>query len=501
VKSNPAWEVPLTNLTRTKIGFLICAFCVTTIATTHAQTFTKLFEFNGNDGIYPWGYLAQGPDGNFYGMTIGGGSNSGGTVFRITPQGKLKTVYNFCALANCTDGASPQAGLILAYDGNFYGTTSFGGDPTCSNPFGSYGCGTLFKISPEGKLTTLHTFELTDGANPLGGLVESGGSFFGTTSGGGEIPCGPFVGGCGTVFKITAGGTLTTLHAFDFNDGASSDAGLAQADDGTFYGTTELGGVATCNSGSGCGTAFRITGAGVFTTLNDFQGGFGGTGSEPNAPVIQATDGNLYGTTFSGMIFEINKGNVFGFYQFNGGAGLGAAPSGLVQGTDGNLYGSTFATGDDNCNRPYGCGTLYQLTLAGVLLDLHNFEFPDGAGPYGAMLQSTNGSFYGSTGYGGKNTSPCASNGCGTIYSLDMGLGAFVAFVRPVGGVGQEAAILGQGFTGTTAVSFNGIPATFNVQRDTFLMSTVPAGATTGYVTVTTPSGTLTSNVPFHVLP
>lgn len=116
----------------------------------------------------------------------------------------------------------------------------------------------------------------------------------------------------------------------------------------------------------------------------------------------------------------------------------------------------------------------------------------------GGLLQATTGTFYGTTAVGGEGQ--CAGSGCGTVFSLDMGLGPFVTFVRAAGRVGQTSGILGQGFTGTTSVSLNGTPASFTVVSDTYIRATVPVGATTGYVTVTTPSGTLTSNVPFHVI-
>ena len=215
----------------------------------------------------------------------------------------------------------------------------------------------------------------------------------------------------------------------------------------------------------------------------------------PNAPLIQATDGNLYGTTFDSSIFKVTLSGVLTtLYTFSGGGQFGVGPSGLTQGTDGNLYGPTFSGGDDTCDHPNGCGMLYKLSLNGVLTGLHNFECINGCGAAGALLQSTDGNFYGSTNYGG-------AYGSGTAFGLSMGLGPFISFTHDSGGTGQTIGILGQGFTGTTNVSFNGTPATFTVRRDTFLTATVPTGATTGYVTVTTPSGTLTSNVQFHVLP
>jgi uncharacterized repeat protein (TIGR03803 family) len=286
---------------------------------------------------------------------------------------------------------------------------------------------------------------------------------------------------------------------FDYDDGAGPYAGLVQATDGNFYGVTENGGFAGCPySEVGCGTVFKMTAAGTLTTLYKFDGE-----GQPDSPLIQATDGNLYGTTFDGAIFRVTlAGDLTTLYTFSRLGQFETDPGGVIQATDGNLYGPTFYGGNEiTCYPPVGCGTLYQLTLGGVLTNLHNFDFTNGGGPQIEMLQSTTGIFYGATYFGGKNTDPCQGDGCGTVYSLNTGLGPFVTFVCASGGVGHTSQILGQGFAGTTSVTLNGTPAIFTVVSETFINATVPTGATTGYVTVTTPTGTLTSNVPFHVIP
>jgi hypothetical protein len=163
----------------------------------------------------------------------------------------------------------------------------------------------------------------------------------------------------------------------------------------------------------------------------------------------------------------------------------------LIQATDGKLYGSAEWPGTD--------GDVFTVSKNGEVTTLSGFSQTEGNIVFGPLVQATSGIFYGTT-FGGGGNACSYLYGCGTVYSLDMGLGPFVAFVRSTGKVGQTGGILGQGFTGTTSVSFNGIPASFTVVSDTFLKATVPQGATTGYVTVTTPSGTLTSNVVFHVL-
>jgi uncharacterized repeat protein (TIGR03803 family) len=272
---------------------------------TPAGALTTLYSFcaqaNCADGAMPYAGLVRAPDGNFYGTTLGGGSNNGcslgsgscGTVFKITPGGTLTTLYSFCAQHGCADGGNPYAGLVQASDGNFYGTT-FGR--------GVNGYGTVFKITPAGALTSLYSFcsqmNCADGEYPQAGLVQAtDGNFYGTTpeGGGGVYHQG------GTVFKITSSGTLTTLYNFcslpACADGADSLAALLQGTDGNFYGTT-IGGGAYCTANSGCGTVFKITPSGSLTTLHSFDDT--DDGKAPFARLVHATDGNFYGTTAFG---------------------------------------------------------------------------------------------------------------------------------------------------------------------------------------------------------
>ena len=238
--------------------------------------------------------LMQASDGNFYG--ISGGYN-GGTVFKITPTGSLTTLYNFCSQPNCADGTSPD-GLVQASDGNFYGTTASGGTGSCY-----LGCGTFFKITPGGTLTTLHSFDFSEGYFVASLMQAVDGNFYVTTEGG--------VGGNGAIFKVDASGTLTTLYSFcsqpNCTDGSSPRGALFQATDGNFYGTTVLGGAnVSCNSGYGCGTVFKITPSGTLTTLYSFCSQANCTdGAIPVAGLVQASDGDFYGTTEVGGI-EVN---------------------------------------------------------------------------------------------------------------------------------------------------------------------------------------------------
>jgi uncharacterized repeat protein (TIGR03803 family) len=249
-----------------------------------AQTLTTLHSFNGLDGEDPEAALVQGTDGNWYGTTSGAGpGGSNGTVFKITPGGTLTELYSFCPNSVCPQGLWPL-GLVQATNGYFYGTTAGNADGDyCSPGVGRIFCGTVFVITPScpdwacGTLTTLYTFcsqvavgvgpslVCTDGEIPRAGLVQAAdGELYGTTAGGGAD-------NYGTVFKITPSGTLTTLYSFCSQpandvctDGAVPEAGLVQAADGNFYGTTEYGGAHSS------GTVFRITPSGTLTTLYSF---------------------------------------------------------------------------------------------------------------------------------------------------------------------------------------------------------------------------------------
>lgn len=493
----------MTKLIGWKMGIGLSLWAATAVIAA-AQTFSTLQDFDVTDGAVPFAGLVQATDGNLYGTTLGGGSNGSclagcGTVFKMAPSGTLTTIYSFCIQPNCADGAWPYFGsLVEGADGNFYGTTAGAGA----------NWGTVFKVTREGVLTTLHTFcvqDCTDGAAPFAGLVQgTDGNFYGTTWKGGA-------GGAGTVFKITPGGTLTTLHAFCLRngcpDGSFPYAGLIQGADGNFYGTT-TGGLLT-------GTVFRITKEGTLTTVYTFCSKPNcADGANPYAGLVEATDGNFYGTTWDGgasgygTVFKISReGALTTLYSFcaQGNCTDGANPrAGLLQATDGNLYGTTYAGGAmGNC--PYGpeggCGTVFRLTRNGVLTTLHTFclqsDCPDGSAPYAGLFQQTSGGFYGTTTSGGPNNSNSAY---GTVFSLSVRLGPFVSLARNPAEIGQTFGVLGQGFVGTTSVSLNGTLADFTIKSATFIEATVPEGATTGYVTVTTPTGVLKSNVPFRVI-
>jgi uncharacterized repeat protein (TIGR03803 family) len=472
--------------TKTLCGFL---FLVATVVVSTAQTFTSLLSFNGTNGANPYYvYLVQRGDGKLYGTTYTD-ANGYGTLFKISTGGTLTTIYNFCSQASCADGANPAAGVVLDTNGSFYGTTSVGG---------AYNGGTVFRITAGGKLTTIYNFcaqpSCADGSSPEASLVlASNGKFYGTTTEGGT--------GGGTVFEITPAGTFTLIHTFN-GDGANPHASLVQGANGNFYGTTSYGGV--YNEG----TIFEMAPSGKLTSLYSFcvQSACA-DGSAPYAGLVQASNGNFYGTTThggtsdEGTVFEITPAGklttLYSFFCDQTGCPDGDAPnSGLIQATDGNLYGTTDAGGGNA-----GGGTIFQVTLGGALTTLYNFCATgngtcfDGSGPVGGLLQDTNGELYGTTYSGGTG------GGFGTVFGLSTGLGPFVKTLPGSGKVGARVIILGTNLTGATSVSFNGTAATFTVASSSEITTTVPTGATMGPVKVTTPGGTLLSNVAFRVTP
>ena len=469
-----------------RIACIVFVFCAAGVIASPAQTFTTLLKLSGSNGANPnYGPLVQGLDGKLYGTTEYGGIGTKctagcGTVFKITTTGTLTTLHSF----DSTDGATILSGLVLATDGNYYGTTELGG---------TNGDGTVFKITPSGTSTTLHSFAGPDGIRPSAGLVQgSDGNLYGATTGGGNTTtCSIGANGCGTIFKITRTGSFTTLHVFVGADGAVPSGTLIQGN-GTFYGTTSGGGA------HNDGTVFKMSPSGAVTTLHSFNNG---DGRDPLAGgLVLATNGAFYGTTMIGgaagygTVFKMTPtGTLTTLHSFGGSDG-GFPTAGLVQATDGNLYGTTEVGGAK------GYGSVFKITPSGTLTTLHSFVSTDGANPVGGLVQATNGKLYGTTPNGGDLTK-CSHGGCGTVFSLSVALGPFVETLPTSSKAGMTVYILGTNLTGASKVSFSGTAATFTVVSGTEIKTTVPSGATTGFVSVTTPSGTLLSNVVFRVTP
>jgi uncharacterized repeat protein (TIGR03803 family) len=479
------------NFNVIKFACMSVTLCATLAVSLHAQTLTTLFTFDGTNGENPNATFLQGFDGNLYGTAYNGGTNGYGTAFKMAPDGTLTLLYSFCAKNRCIDGAGPLS-LVLAPSGNFYGTTASGGT--------NGGYGTFFEITPAGHYTVLHSFTEAEGSYPTV-MLAANGNFYGTTN---------FYGAnenSGTLFEITARGTVTILHNFcsetNCTDGANPSSLLVQASNGNLYGATAYGGAYNLEGG----TIFEVTPAGKFSVVYSFCAdntcdfGLGGVG------MVAASNGKIYGTTgqggatASGSVFEMTlAGHLTTLYSFcsqaNCSDGLVPWEATFLQATDGNLYGTTSNGGGSGGN-----GTIFKITTGGTLTTLYDFcslaNCSDGSIPRAGLTQATNGTFYGNTYYGGELTGGDFSDGVN--YSFSVGLGPFVKTVTTSGELGSKVVILGNNLTGSTSVTFNGAAAAFTVVSDTEITATVPSGATSGTVQVTTPTGKLDSNTAYLV--
>ena len=455
--------------------------CSTASAASYKDVYT--FSTSGPYGLYA--NVVQGLDGAYYGTTSYGGTNGSGTVFRLMPGGAFKVIYSFCKLANCADGAEPSQPLLVGTDGNLYGTTLFGGTGTAQ--CGS-GCGTVFKVTPAGILTTLHSFctvsPCDDGASPSSGLIEGrSGGFYGVTSAAG----GSYL--QGTVYKITSSGTLTTVYAFCIQngcaDGETPRSGLVQGPNGHLYGTTDSGGQ------YGYGEIFELSLTGQILVVHSFdktdgQGSF--------SPLLLGANGTFYGSAEYGGSTMCGANPCGTLYKMTPTGGFttlvnfdgtnGSLPVGpLVQGIDGYIYGITNGGGTNSS------GTFFRMGPAGKVATVFNFctapctggYYPD----YG-VIQGTNGLFYGIAGSG--------EDGGSVVYSINTGLGPLLLTVPLAAEVGASVRILGSNLAGATAVSFNGTSQPeFAVVSASEITTTVPEGATSGKIEVTTDGGTVVS--------
>jgi uncharacterized repeat protein (TIGR03803 family) len=421
---------------------------------------TPLYVFtNGIDGSEPSAALTRGTDGNFYGTTFYGGSNHLGLVFKITPSGVLTPLHSF------SFGIWPAAGLAQGADGKFYGTTLSGG-PALTN-------GTVFQISSNGAFNSLYSFTNgIDGAAPYAGLAQAGGMFYGTTLAGGSA-------GEGTVFQITSGGALTPLYSFTNGmDGAQPYGTLLLGGDGNFYGTAFLGGA------KGYGTVFKITPAGALTPLYSFTNGV--DGANPEGALTQGADGSLYGTTSAddvggnGSVFKITTNGVFTtLYSFTGGIDGGSPGAGLATGGDGNFYGTTYSGGNG------GNGGIFRITPQGALTPLYLFTGgTDGSSPSAALTLGLDGSFYGTTQSGGD------AAGDGVVFKLN-------AYSNPpqLLSITRSAGVINLTWTGQPGKSFQAQYAT-NLSQTTW--SNLGAGVAAPYGVATESDNSPTSSSRFY---
>jgi uncharacterized repeat protein (TIGR03803 family) len=472
-----------------------------------AQTYAVLHNF-GTEGTGP-NSLVQGFNGKFYGTTLDAFNNPSecngfgcGILFEVGRYGGFAIVHSFCALASCADGANPLGTLIVGSYGSLYGTTGAGG---------SNALGTLFRFTPgaASPMTVLYNFSCPysacDGVDTPSLIEGWDGSLYGAAYAAANCnpSCPPVING-GTIYRLSPGGDFSTSFTFPCSaigtvcpDGSNPRA-LVQGDDGNIYGLTYEGGV------HGKGTVFKIGPAG-FEKLHDFCAETNCTDGAYPLSLIQGADGNLYGTTQNGgsssdlgTVFKITTSGTLEILHTLCVQGIptctdGAEPVTLLQGTDAKLYGLTSE------GSSFGNGSIFRLnTDGGFFRTLHKFSdtFPFDAHDADVLIQGTDGAFYGETFAGGSMLQLA-----GTIFRLDVGLGPFVRPVLTFGHVGDHVSLLGSNMTGVSAVSFNGAPATIISSCETHIATTVPEGATSGPITVTTSTGTLTSNVAFTVLP
>jgi uncharacterized repeat protein (TIGR03803 family) len=372
-----------------KMVCVVCVFCAASVIASPAQTLTTIYNFTGANGSHPYAGLLLAGDGNFYGTTVQGGPHGAGSVFKITPSGTLTTLHSF----NGSDGLNPYAGLVLGNDGNFYGTTNNGG---------YHSIGEVFKITPGGTWAVLHFFNYTygDGGYPGGLVLGRDGNLYGTTTLGGDPSNGTF-------FVVSPdGNTFATLYYFASSIGKNPGTALVLGSDGNFYGTAPAGGA------NAAGTVFKITPGGTPTLLYSFCSQPNCTdGASPSAPLLLASDGNFYGIAYGGgdyqfgTVFKITpSGALTTLHSFD--RTYGRNPLGaLIQAHDGNFYGTTTAGG------AHDAGTIFQMTPAGVLTSIYSFNTSDGATPDAGLVQGTDGKFYGTTYSGGTNN-------LGTIFKL-----------------------------------------------------------------------------------
>ena len=375
------------------IGVALALLCTLTMSS-FGQTESVLYTFQaGTDAALPYAGLVHDSIGNLYGTTLWGGTYNDGAVFKLDRGGHERVVYSF---VGGNDGIAPAASLFLDKGGNLYGTTTRGGS--------SADAGIVFKIDATGKETVLHRFTGgSDGGTPLASLLrDRSGNLYGTTYSGGDASC-----LCGTIFKVSPAGAETVLHTFGRGaDGQFPLGGLIADSSANLYGTTKGGGA------YGAGTVFKIDRTGSETVLYSFNPGNGTDGLQPSGNLARDAAGNLYGTTLEGgdqntclnfgcgTVFKVDpSGNETVLYAF-GDEPDGAGPSsGVVLDHAGNLYGTTYSGGPGG---PDGFGTVFKVDPLGQETVLYHFSGAlDGGFPHCSLLIDRVGDLYGTTFSGG----------------------------------------------------------------------------------------------------
>jgi uncharacterized repeat protein (TIGR03803 family) len=468
---------------------------------TTGGTLTDVYDVD----YVPQGGASLGTDGNFYSTNYDGGASGCGQVFKVTPGGVVTFLHDFSGV----DGSFPLSAPVEAPNGVFYGASFSDAEGPC------YNLGVIYSVTSTGTFNALHTFTGPDGSNPEAQLaVGSDGNLYGGTQYGGTN-------NDGVLFRITPGGTYTVLHNLAGTDGNEILRGLVLASDGNLYGVTYSGGT------GGNGVIFRLTNSGVYTVIYNISSPYSGG----NTKLVQATDGKLYGilgegnASQPGWIYSVTTTGTFTILhefcqQTNCTDGINPGTP-LVQSTDGKFYSFTSNGGDPSGCSGQGCGVFYSLDM--------------GLAPFAGLVSTSGkeGSKIGILGQGFSSSSVVKFGGTqattvtrsGTTFltatvpsaaltgSVTVTTGATTltssrtfdvtptttSFSPPSGPVGTLVTINGTGLTQTTKVTFNGKSASFTVVSDIEVTATVPTGATTGKIKVTTNGGSATSTTSFTV--
>lgn len=455
-------------------GDLVVLLAVTLLGTPiQAQVYTQLHNFDwhkeGANPDYP-ALLAQGQDGNLY-STLQSQLFADGSIFSSDLTGAVTDLHDF----EGPDGSTPQSGLSLGFEGNFYGVTETGG---------SSKVGTVFSYAGGG-FRSLYSFsDGSDGAYPWATPIQApDGNLYGITNAGSNP---------GEIYRLNP-----VTGAFSIIATAPSEtvAPLILGADGNLYGTTSKGG--TSNEG----TVFQLTITGKKPKLKIIHSFAtdGIDGTNPNGPVVQGLDGKLYGTTVWGgttgvgtvFVMTTSGGGYKILHNFQGTDGTNPY-SGVVEGSDKFLYGVAARGGLNNV------GTLFKVNTTGTTFaDLHDFETATGDTPFSTPMLHTNGTIYGTTNHGGT-----PNTAYGVFYSFTNGLKPFASSVVIWSGkVGTQVGIIGQGFSSATGVKFGTGAGAFTVVSDTYLLASPAQGSTTGTVTVLEPGGNLITPQTFKVIP
>ena len=458
-----------------------------------AQTYGQFFVFS-DAGDLPFGpayptNMIEAWNGQLYSTAFEyPGGEAAGAIYALSTSAVESVVYD--VPTGGTQGTYCDSGVNQGTDGNAYAVCQQGGTGTaCSNY-----CGTVYRVSG-GTAAILHNFQGgADGANPYGPMIQaSDGNYYGITQYGGSSAC---ASGCGTIFKITSAGAYSVFHRFQntASDGYGPQPGLVQGADGALYGAVNLAATG--------GAIFRMTLAGQISYIHKFTATV--DNSCPNGGLTLGSNGALYGTTpgscaadafENGTIYRLTDTGAFTqLHAFTGPSGDGANPiGGMIQATDGNFYGVTMGT---NPAGDGGAGSLYKMTPAGVVTLLHTFDYvTDFSNPL-ALVQHTNGTIYGAAANNNCITGECTWGG---VFTLGIGAKAFVKLQSTSGAPGAEVNMIGPSLNAATAVDFDGTAAAFTIASPTQIVATVPAGAASGFVTVTVHGQTLKSSWKFTV--